>query len=750
MPRKRIIFNDEYLLECIESPHIKKKVKRKKVNKKPNQSPEINENKYGNVNEAKQADRPGESHVQEVPRIEAPKPENTPWTPPAEAQKPENTPWTPPAEASKPENTAWFPPVNYSVNSSCNFCTVAGKDYTFKVLALYKSLKNTSNNFNLWVCCMDPIACYILSKLNLYNLHVFRVEDLEDAALLSIKSSRKTNEYCWTLKAPLIRYVLDTYKVPDVIYCDSDLYFFSDPKAIYDEWGSNDVFLCLQRDLQWVEAMYGKYQAGLIGFKNTPNALSCLDYWRSKCIEWCSANPEPNMDRFGDQKYLDKVPEMYSGVKVSDNYGINAAPWNCVYNNDYNIYKKDDYVYIEKEKLVVFHFATIAIFNSDEFDLWSFNYIHIRRTIKDYIYIPYLSTIRECINRVKHFDNSVLDKLFATKPLSDAQTYYRYLPSEYRIKADDDTKYFCTLMSKDYLIKGLTFYRSLKTNGNNFHLWICCIDELIYSILKDMELENVTLVPLPKLEDEEIRRCKKTRTATELCWTLKAPLVEYVLDNYDVDYVIYCDADLFFFSNPSPIIKDWVGYYFYICTQRDNYDYERIHGRFQAGFIGFKKLKETRRILTWWKKKCIEWCFDNPQPEHERWGDQKYLDQVPLKFVGIKIENSLGINAAPWNVVYNNHYDVHNINGKVYIGNDMLVFYHFGSMHFYNENEYDLWKLKHLNFDQSVLDNIYIPYLKAVRDTINEYMPYIEDHWSELFADKEAKLPVNYINISNY
>ncbi len=36
----------------------------------------------------------------------------------------------------------------------------------------------------------------------------------------------------------------------------------------FEEWGDHSIFLTPQRDRDWVEKMYGKYQAGLIGFKN--------------------------------------------------------------------------------------------------------------------------------------------------------------------------------------------------------------------------------------------------------------------------------------------------------------------------------------------------------------------------------------------------------------------------------------------------------------------------------------------------
>ncbi|HAN10438.1 MAG TPA: glycosyl transferase [Clostridiales bacterium] len=636
--------------------------------------------------------------------------------------------------------------IKHTIDSARHhFCTIVGKEYLFKVLAFHQSLQKNSDSFKLWICCIDEIAYTILSSMELDNVEIITLDKIEDKELLSVKEERKTNEYCWTLKAPLIQYVLYNYGVKDCIYCDSDIYFFSDPSEIYQEWEGYSIFLCPQRDLEWVENAYGKYQAGLIGFKNDENARKCLTFWRSKCLEWCSGTPDTDNNRFGDQKYLDEVPTMFEGVRIIGNLGIDAAPWNLVYNNDYNIYEKDSCMYVENYKLVAFHFACINIFNDSEFDLWNFNYIPIQSIIKNKIYLPYLTVVRECIDKIR----SNIKYLYNKNNVMEAKTYYKYPLPKYRVDIEDGSYCFCTIVSKEYLIRGLTLYYSIKKNTNKFHFWMCCVDDISYSTLSNMELENVTLIPLQDIEDEEIRAVKEERNTNEFCWTLKAPLVDYILKNFDIDSVIYCDADLFFFDDPKTIFENFQGYYIYICRQRGTSELERVHGGFQAGFIGFKKEAEAFRVLDWWRKKCIEWCFDAPQPEIDRWGDQKYLDQIPMKFIGIKIENNLGINAAPWNVIFNNDYKIEKINDEVYVEDDKLILYHFGSMIFYNENEYDLWKLKPLTFNNSIIDNIYIPYINEVRDTIKK-LKTVENDIDEFYSNNDINKAMNYFNTQKY
>ena len=102
-------------------------------------------------------------------------------------------------------------------------------------------------------------------------------------------------------------------------------------------------------------------------------------------------------------------------------------------------------------------------------------------------------------------------------------------------------------MSRDYLIKILAFYYSLERNSENFHLWICCIDEDIYGSLSKINLKNASLIHLNMVEDRQLLAVKNTRKTNEYCWTLKAAVIRYVLMHYSIDSIIYCDSDMFFF-----------------------------------------------------------------------------------------------------------------------------------------------------------------------------------------------------------
>ncbi|ARK29741.1 glycosyltransferase [Halalkalibacter krulwichiae] len=598
-----------------------------------------------------------------------------------------------------------------------HFCVTASKDYVLRVLALYESLYENSNSFKLWVCCMDIHTFKLLKKLNMKQMVLFFVEQIENTRLKQLREQRKMNEYCWTIKAPLIQHLLTTYNLDSILYCDGDLFFFSDPKEIFDEWGSASVYLTPQRDLDWVEKKYGKYQAGLIGFRNDRNGLQSVKWWRKRCEEWCSA--EADESRFGDQKYLDQIPNLFSNVKVSSHLGINAAPWNCVYNNDFKIEKSNGEVYVENDRLIVYHFACFSILNENEYELWSLNHLKIKRAIKKNIYEAYIVKIRNLIKKLKYSGVSI-QRFYSNKDKAKVKTFYKYTALRRKMDETDDFYCFTTIISKEYLIKGLALYQSLLKHGDAFHLWICCMDDATIKTLKKLDLKHVTLIPSSQIETTRLKEVKNDRTLTETCWTMKPLVCSYVLDQYnEIDHLVYCDADMYFFSSAKTLFDQWSTSSIFLSKQRSTPEIERIHGIYQAGLIGFKQEPNSRKILNWWKEQCFDWCYDS-EFDPLRWGDQKYLNQIPHLFSNIKTIGHLGIDTAPWNLVMKGVHQVSKRSTTLFIDESPLICYHFGSMLMINSNKFELWKLEELSFSDDVLAYIYTPYVHHLQQIYKE------------------------------
>lgn len=66
---------------------------------------------------------------------------------------------------------------------------------------------------------------------------------------------------------------------------------------------------------------------------------------------------------------------------------------------------------------------------------------------------------------------------------------------------------------------------------------------------------------------------------------------------------------------------------------------------YDAGLIGFNRDDTSLECLYKWKKDCINWCFN--KVEEDRWLDQRYLEQWPQLFSGVKVMESPGRTANP-------------------------------------------------------------------------------------------------------
>jgi hypothetical protein len=269
-----------------------------------------------------------------------------------------------------------------------NFC-----NYYARGLTLYESMmKHTSEEFQLYVLCLDEKAEQLIQKQGKSNLIPIKLSDLEaqDSELLACKQHRSIVEYFFTLSPCLPLYLFKNFHIDSVCYLDSDLYFFDDPSLIYKESKGKSIFITehnFPKEQQHLEA-YGKFNVGCQVYLNNETGNKCLERWRAQCIEWCYDKLEET--RFADQKYLDEWPSLYKNeLRISTHEGINLAPWNLV---TYNIEVKDKAVRINNKPLIFFHFQGLRYLGGKWFShsLSRYN-LKPNKLYINYIYKPYLT-----------------------------------------------------------------------------------------------------------------------------------------------------------------------------------------------------------------------------------------------------------------------------------------------------------------------------------------------------------------------
>lgn len=234
---------------------------------------------------------------------------------------------------------------------------------------------------------------------------------------------------------------------------------------------------------------------------------------------------------------------------------------------------------------------------------------------------------------------------------------------------------FCTLLDVNYLPRGLVLYRSLREVFPTSTLRVFCMDEEAKLLLERMELPNLVVIGLEELEshDTALRAIKSTRSQIEYCWTATPAVCLYSFEREsELQLITYVDADLMFFQSPAPLF-DELGDGSILLTPHGT-----PPGGYIVQFMPFRRDERALTALRWWRERCLEWCYD--RAEDDKFGDQAYLDDWPVRFENVRVLQHPGGAAGPWNDVgsrFEQREGVVTVNGRP------LIFYHYASLRLY-------------------------------------------------------------------
>jgi hypothetical protein len=248
------------------------------------------------------------------------------------------------------------------------YCTLFDSTYLPRGIAMAKSLRRWEHDATLVVFCMDEPTKTVLDRLELPGVEAIALEELEahDPALLGVKADRTPLEYCWTATPCVAQACLDRNPALELItYLDADVYFFSDPRPLFDELGDDAVMIVPHRytaALAHLQETSGTYNVELVSFRRDEDGLEALGWWRDRCIEWCYYRYEDG--KLGDQKYLDDWTHRFRRVHVLRHVGGGLAPWNV---KQYRLDERDGEVIVDDVPVVFYHFHGLRLFRDSPY-----------------------------------------------------------------------------------------------------------------------------------------------------------------------------------------------------------------------------------------------------------------------------------------------------------------------------------------------------------------------------------------------
>jgi len=276
-----------------------------------------------------------------------------------------------------------------------HYVTLFDSSFLPSGLCLHHSLTKHAGSFTLWVVCMDEKVKQQLVDLQLSNVMLIELESIENKRLLSVKSDRTKGEYCWTM-TPFVAESVFTLapEAKRVTYLDADLFFYDSPALFFEEFERSQKKVLITEHAfapeyaNW-EELSGRFCVQFLTFTNSIEALRVMHWWQDACIEWCYARIEK--ERFGDQKYLNKWPELFGNdVHILKQKNRTLAPWNVSF-----------YLKIQSLKPVFYHFHSLRLVGEKTVRLYEGYRINKQG---QHLYHLYLQVLEEKLKVLKAYN----------------------------------------------------------------------------------------------------------------------------------------------------------------------------------------------------------------------------------------------------------------------------------------------------------------------------------------------------------
>lgn len=285
-------------------------------------------------------------------------------------------------------------------------------------------------------------------------------------------------------------------------------------------------------------------------------------------------------------------------------------------------------------------------------------------------------------------------------------------------------RYICTLFDNGYLIKGLALHSSLVKHETSFRLFILCMDKECYNTLNKLELKNTTVIPLDKIEHEDLLKAKAERNAGEYSWTCKSQFISYLFKQVpDIKTMVYFDADCFLFDNLDSLYEEAENSDVLITPQwfpAGKEYHSEDKGAYNAGCIVFQNNTNGNKVLDRWKQQCLDWCYH--RLENGKLGDQMYLNAWPQEYANVVVSKNIGLNAAPWNIGQRR---VELADGLVKIDGRILLMYHFHGFKIYSPHKYAYTDYDISADTKKIIYNAYVNSIKKIFNDLKINHPNI-------------------------
>jgi hypothetical protein len=270
-----------------------------------------------------------------------------------------------------------------------HYCTLTDIDYLPRLLTMHQSLlTHSSEDCTLWILVMDKASAGALMRLQLPEIRMIAIEELEETLeLQELRTRRSWKNYCWAMSSQLTWFLLRS-GLDEITYLDADMFFFADPKPVFEWMGERSIGITPHRlipEKRYLSAN-GEFNLGWLTLRHTPVGYYCSDLWAQQVRQRSAKNP-----RYFDQQYLDVWPFLYGEAVAILPKNVNVAPWNV---GNWEVTAGPA---VDGMPIIVYHFHEFSDQGDGRFRLTNYA---LRDADREYIYKPYLKAYAEARDRL--------------------------------------------------------------------------------------------------------------------------------------------------------------------------------------------------------------------------------------------------------------------------------------------------------------------------------------------------------------
>jgi hypothetical protein len=311
---------------------------------------------------------------------------------------------------------------------------------------------------------------------------------------------------------------------------------------------------------------------------------------------------------------------------------------------------------------------------------------------------------------------------------------------------------FVTYFSKEFLIQGVVAIESFLRSHEQASGLVVCLDATSKSYLKKKHFgERIEVLDVSEIGDINtvFKFFLDTRTYTESIISLKPYLIEMQLQRTEPnEYLIYFDADIFFFNSMLSIDEFRNGFEVLLSQHLFPIDMTESvkFGKFNGGMVIFRNSGKSQALLSQWKAQCTEWC--KLELFEDRFADQKYLDAFPVGTDVIALKHP-GVNNGQYYFREKRNFGLSHVGKGVLIDGFSLSSFHFHGIRVHSKsissgfNRYGTPR----NFFW-VLFSIYAPYLKMIRVESQVMRLRYPDIWAQVVGrDRQSRKGQDFLQL---